>query len=373
MSSLPTASPTAVAAALTAAAALRLCTMAAAKKQKLEGALTIGTHSGTFQCDEALGVWMLRQLPKWADAKLVRSRNNEVLDGITAAGGIVIDVGGRYDAAPDALRFDHHQRGFFETFDGEVGAAKGPEEATGNFKTKLSATGLVYKHFGRELLTTLCPALEGARLEAVYVKLYKGMIEGIDAIDNGIEIAETTRYREGTGLSARVARLNPRWNQPKVDQAGEDALFVRHPCPPPAPLSVPPGAGGCHGSRSSERRRRAQEKASAMTGQEFREQLASLTESWLPARDVVEASLLKRSATHPSSQILCFEGGGMPWQGHLYELERQHGVEVLIKFVVYPDNSGMWRVQARQSPAPRPPPEPRSCRGLKCSVCARRR
>ena len=110
-----------------------------------------------------------------------------------------------------------------------------------------------------------------------------------------------------------------------------------------------------------------------MTGQEFREQLASLTESWLPARDVVEASLLKRSATHPSSQILCFEGGGMPWQGHLYELERQHGVEVLIKFVVYPDNSGMWRVQARQSPAPRAAREPRSCRGLKCSVCAGRR
>ena len=110
-----------------------------------------------------------------------------------------------------------------------------------------------------------------------------------------------------------------------------------------------------------------------MTGQEFREQLASLTESWLPARDVVEASLLKRSATHPSGQILCFEGGGMPWQGHLYELERQHGVEVLIKFVVYPDNSGMWRVQARQSPVPRPPPEPRSYRGLKCSVYAGRR
>ena len=59
--------------------------------------------------------------------------------------------------------------------------------------------------------------------------------------------------------------------------------------------------------------------------------------------------------------------------GKALELERQHGVEVLIKFVVYPDNSGMWRVQVRQSPVPRPPPEPHSCRGLKCPVCARRR
>ena len=62
-----------------------------------------------------------------------------------------------------------------------------PEEATGKFKTKLSATGLVYKHFGKEILATLCPGVEGARLDAVYAKLYSVMIEGIDAIDNGVE------------------------------------------------------------------------------------------------------------------------------------------------------------------------------------------
>ena len=27
-------------------------------------AVTIGTHSGTFQADEAMGVWLLRQLPQ---------------------------------------------------------------------------------------------------------------------------------------------------------------------------------------------------------------------------------------------------------------------------------------------------------------------
>ena len=32
----------------------------------------------------------------------------------------------------------------------------------------------------------------------------------------GVEIADDTRYREGTGLSTRVARINSRWNQPKV-------------------------------------------------------------------------------------------------------------------------------------------------------------
>ena len=213
--------------------------MSALKKQKTGGsALSIGTHSGTFQCDEALGVWMLRQLPKWSGATLVRSRNNDVLDGISAADGIVIDVGGRYE--PGALRYDHHQRGFFETFDGEPGKATKAEEATGAFKTKLSATGLVYKHFGEEILAALCPGLEGKRLSAVYTKLYSDMIEGIDAVDNGIEIASETKYKEGTHLSARVHRLNPRWNAPKVDQAAEDALF---------------------------------EQASALTGAEFTEQV----------------------------------------------------------------------------------------------------
>lgn len=117
----------------------------------------IGTHSGAFQADEALGVWMLRRLDQYRDAKVVRSRDLEVLKPLD----IVIDVGGEYDHA--ALRYDHHQRGFFETFDGEPGVAKGPEDATGEFKTKLSASGLVYKHYGREIIGALYPALKSGK------------------------------------------------------------------------------------------------------------------------------------------------------------------------------------------------------------------
>lgn len=45
--------------------------------------------------------------------------------------------------------------GFFETFDGAVGKATKPEEATGRFKTKLSACGLVFKHFGSDIIANL--------------------------------------------------------------------------------------------------------------------------------------------------------------------------------------------------------------------------
>lgn len=36
----------------------------------------------------------------------------------------------------------------------------------------------------------------------------------------------------------------------------------------------------------------------------------------------------------------------MPWKTHVYELERKHGIADAIKFVMYTDQAGMWRVQA---------------------------
>lgn len=53
----------------------------------------IGTHSGTFHCDEALGCFLLNQTGKFEDAGVVRSRDPAVLDTLD----IVIDVGGKYE------------------------------------------------------------------------------------------------------------------------------------------------------------------------------------------------------------------------------------------------------------------------------------
>jgi len=47
----------------TAAAAAALASAGMATKRK---AATIGTHSGTFHCDEALGCWMLKQTEQFA-------------------------------------------------------------------------------------------------------------------------------------------------------------------------------------------------------------------------------------------------------------------------------------------------------------------
>eukprot|EP00965_Chrysotila_dentata_P240692 6203854-Pleurochrysis_carterae.AAC.3 len=211
----------------------------------------LGTHSGTFQADEALGIWLLRRLPKFGgpSALLLRTRDNEKLAPLK----VVIDVGGVYD--PDTLRYDHHQRGFFETFDGPKGSASGPNEVTGRFKTKLSASGLVYKHHGREVLTTMYPQLQESpdKLDWVYNKMYVDFVEGIDAIDNGIEIAEgKARYKEGSGLSTRVHRMNARWNTPEGGPS-EDERF---------------------------------EQASAMCGDDFSGALDYIVSCELPAREL---------------------------------------------------------------------------------------
>lgn len=46
-----------------------------------------------------------------------------------------------------------------------------------------------------------------------------------------------------------------------------------------------------------------------------------------------------------SGEILELENAGCPWKQHLYDLEEQLDMKTLIKFVIYPDNSGKWRVQ----------------------------
>ena len=66
--------------------------------------LKIGTHNGTFHCDEALACFMLKQLPEYKHADIIRTRNPEELSKCD----VVVDVGGVYDA--DKHRYDHHQR-----------------------------------------------------------------------------------------------------------------------------------------------------------------------------------------------------------------------------------------------------------------------
>jgi uncharacterized UPF0160 family protein len=283
-------------------------------KTSAEDGVKIGTHNGHFHADEALAVHMLRQLPTYASASLVRTRDPALL----ATCHTVVDVGGEYDA--DRNRYDHHQRTFATTFPGRP--------------TKLSSAGLVYLHFGRALVAQRLGKDEDSEdVGVVWRKLYESFIEALDAHDNGISAYDADALRAagiekrfsegGFGLGALVGRLNPNWNETlPADlveaQAAEDARF---------------------------------ETASTRIGEEFDRDLAYYTSAWLPARAIVQAAYAKRREYDPEGRIMVFEGQSVPWKDHLYTLEEEQKTEEQNKvlYVLYPEKptpDAKWRIQA---------------------------
>jgi len=271
-----------------------------AKKLKLtETSKVIGTHNGTFHCDEALATFLLRQTPTYVNASIIRTRDPGTLDSCD----IVVDVGAIYDAAN--LRFDHHQRGFEEFFGH-------------GFTTKLSSAGLIYKHYGKEIISNrLQLPIDDVKTETLWLKLYKEFIEAIDAVDNGISQYPKDaqpKYRSRTDLSRRVGWLNPAWNE-SVDSKTVDTQF---------------------------------EKASQLTGSEFLGRLDYYAKAWLPARDLVVDALNQRLNVDPSGHIILFEQFA-PWKEHLFEVEVEQSISEESKpfYVLYPDETGgNWRIQA---------------------------
>ncbi len=273
---------------------------------------TVAVHSGTFQADEAMGVWLLRQLPSYRHAKLIRSRDLQVLESID----IVLDVGGVYDHSK--LRYDHHQRGYEEYFYPKKKLQPGGSAKEESRCTKLSASGLIYKHYGKQVIQTYYPHLTEEYLELAYHRIYDTLLEALDAIDTGVEMAPEgvqLVYSDATGLARRVSRLNPRWNE--VTETGEspnmDERFLQ---------------------------------AVDLCGQDFLSVMTAIVESDLPARTHVANALVKRHEIDESGEIIQLESGGLPWKHHLYDLEKETNIPKLIKFVLYTDTSGMWRVQA---------------------------
>jgi len=295
----------------------RLDLVSVEDKAGANGIKKIGTHNGTFQCDEALACAMLLTLPGFvSDVELVRTRDPEEL----AKCDIVVDVGGVYDHAK--LRYDHHQREFAETM----------TELDRN--VKLSAAGLVYRHYGMEVLKSICKAVEAnpppgfvpvpeALMPKLYEKMYLGFMEHVDGIDNGVNPFDGNQvYRVTTSLSARVGRLNPSWNEDYSKISGGENAF---------------------------RNNRFRE-AMKLVLTEFIQHFEDMVTSWWPARAIVEGALTAeaRKSVHPSGKVAVLPSF-CPWQSHLFDLEKEGfgGLtqgEVL--YMLFPDSSGSYRIQA---------------------------
>lgn len=280
--------------------------MASNESKKLKvSPQTIGTHSGTFHCDEILAVFMLQCLPKFQSHELLRTRDQELLDQCE----ILVDVGAVYDPATN--RFDHHQSSFNETF-----STIRPDLAT-DVNIRLSSAGLIYMHFGEEIIAEVLKKfntkLTEAQMKNVFMKIYSSFIQEIDAIDNGVpQFDGEPKYRVNTHLSSRVKKFNPDWMEDKTPEQ-IDGLFL---------------------------------EAKKYVGEEFLDKVKYFAMSWLPARKLVEAAVAKRFEVHQSGEILELERF-CPWQEHLRDIEKEiDGLKV--KFVVFNSGSGErtdWRVQ----------------------------
>ncbi|KAL6959796.1 hypothetical protein U1Q18_039950 [Sarracenia purpurea var. burkii] len=268
----------------------------------------VGTHNGSFHCDEALGCFMIRLTTKFSGAEIVRTRDSQVLETLDA----VLDVGGVYDPSRD--RYDHHQKGFTEFFGH-------------GFATKLSSAGLVYKHYGMEIIAKeLQLEEEHPDVHRLFLSIYRNFMEAIDAVDNGINQYVTDqppRYVNNTHLSSRVGRLNLDWTDPDQSPEKENEAFQR---------------------------------AMALTGSEFLDTVRFHAKSWLPARSIVMECLAARQEIDPSREIMVLDRFCpdpelilTPWQWklHLFELEEEMKIDPPIKYVLYQDDrSKHWRVQA---------------------------
>ncbi|RZF45959.1 hypothetical protein LSTR_LSTR008336 [Laodelphax striatellus] len=254
----------------------------------------IGTHNGVFHCDEVVGCYLLKLL--FPSARIIRSRDDKVLKNCD----IVIDVGGVYD--PSTHRYDHHQRDFNHSISTVL---KGKP-----WKTKLSSAGLVYCHFGIDIIRTILgDKCEEDLLDPIFDKVYEGLIQEIDGVDNGVPMFEgEPRYHITTGLSSRVKNLNSNWNQKDFD---EELAF---------------------------------KKAMELAGSEFEDRVLYFSNVWWPARKFVLLAIKNRHIIDEGGEIMELSQS-VPWKEHYFSLENQLDIEPTIKYVIFPSD-GVWRVQA---------------------------
>eukprot|EP01093_Parvamoeba_rugata_P005490 TRINITY_DN18180_c0_g1_i1.p1 TRINITY_DN18180_c0_g1~~TRINITY_DN18180_c0_g1_i1.p1 ORF type:complete len:326 (-),score=-9.36 TRINITY_DN18180_c0_g1_i1:11-988(-) len=251
--------------------------------------MIIGTHSGSFHCDEALACYMLsRHTEQFRDARIVRSRAEDVW----ATCDILVDVGGVFNH--EERKYDHHQRGFEATL-------------SDAHSIKLSSAGLVYRFYGHEVIRSVTGLQEDADVQSVWLRVYDELIASVDAVDNGVsryENAGEARYAVNTDLGSRVKALNAPWNQ-EVSDEQVDAAF---------------------------------QEAMKLTGGELERIARYQANAWLPARKLVREMLDER----PHPQVGVFQQF-VPWIDHVFDMEAADAEPLL--YVLFPDQGGMWRVR----------------------------
>lgn len=257
----------------------------------------IGTHSGPFHGDEVLSTMFLKYLPLYANSVIIRTRNQQILNQCD----LVCDVGAEYNTS--TLRFDHHMKEFNENYNDE-------------FKIKLSSAGLVYKHYGKDIIENFLKAYNWydnnvTHIDGIVLQLYKSFIMMVDALDNGINQYQQPDlqplFQNSTTYPCRISRLNPEWNNPNASQ--------------------------------DERFKLAQDVAE----EEFYYEIKYLATSYYQAYDIVKSAIDKRKEIDPSEAIIFIETG-CPWKEILFTIESELKIEGQILFAIIYQNKTKYNI-----------------------------
>jgi len=260
---------------------------------------TIAVHAGKFHCDDAMVVALLKKLPLFADATVVRTFDQATINTAT----VVADIGGEY--SHERRRYDHHQRGFAEVFS--------PKHS----KVKLASTGLIWRHYGKEIIQQLTHITSNEDLTLLHDKIYADFLCAIDAHDNGIDQfahilppGSEALFPVTTDLSSRVAHLNPGWNE-SASEEEFDKRFMR---------------------------------AVTLCDSEITECITHTASSWLPARAIVTQAFhsLQQNAPGCDGKVLVMNTFA-PWRDHIYSLEEEHSLGPKVLYIVSIDgHRGQW-------------------------------
>jgi len=273
--------------------------------------MSLITHNGKFHADEVFAVSLLKMLARFQNLPLVRTRDPQTI----AQGMAVVDVGGVYDY--EKLRFDHHQPEFKDTF-------------SPKYETLLSSAGLVYKHFGKEIISLRKPDLTEEALAAIYDHVYAHFVEAFDAHDNGISAYPSDlkpRFHSPMDIFWQINLFNTAWNAKDTGNSAQMSGFT---------------------------------KALALMSEVFDLYLTHVLDAWLPARQIVHDALLEveqrqlaakktkladECDLNAQSSILVLPCS-CPWKDHLFESSLP-SIAAQILYLVYPEStSGSWRLQA---------------------------
>jgi len=173
----------------------------------LNRVVTIQTHDKRFHVDDVGAISLLTCYFSQKNVKiqLIRSRDSILLMN----SDILVDVGGIY--SPENGRFDHHQENCNETY-------------FPNSSIPMSSIGMVWKHYGKEILTLYLDANNLSQIKDYVDELchevYSKIIQEIDAHDNGILMVEGGKrnYRSNMDIGTIISSMNSEDTNDEMNQ-----------------------------------------------------------------------------------------------------------------------------------------------------------